>query len=277
MKKLFLSSVLLFPIHSVLLSNPISVHYAANQKSAFPITAPACFPKSISASELEIHRVWINLTNTEGLFKQILIGYITGATNGWDQNYDAVTANANPFADFYSINEGKKLVIQGRAVPFDPADIIPLGYRSSIIGDMTISIDHADGDLLDKTIYLYDKETGTVHDLKNGGYTFSTLSGVFTNRFIISYSADKSLGVDDLTHIPKNFLVVSKDKTISLISSESALSEVSIFDITGRLLYSNHKIGTSELKISNIHPQDQILLVKTTLDNGQTITKKVLY
>jgi hypothetical protein len=30
---------------------------------------------------------WLNLTNTQGAFKQTLIGYITGATNEYDNVY----------------------------------------------------------------------------------------------------------------------------------------------------------------------------------------------
>jgi hypothetical protein len=43
------------------------------------------------------------LTNTGG-FQQTLIGYITGATNEYDNVYDGVSFNGNAFIDFYSIN-----------------------------------------------------------------------------------------------------------------------------------------------------------------------------
>ncbi|MDQ1166507.1 MULTISPECIES: T9SS sorting signal type C domain-containing protein [unclassified Flavobacterium] len=270
MKKLFLSSVLLFPINSVLLSNPIAV-------SPYQIFEAVGFTKSISPLETERHRVWINLTNPNGLFKQILIGYVKGATNGWDLNYDAVSLDANKFADFYSINEDKKLVIQGRALPFDLADTVPLGYRSSIVGDLTIAIDRADGDLLNYNIYLHDKETGTVHNLKSGGYTFSSPTGVFTDRFFISYGTDKNLGIDDFKNVPQKLNVASKDKTIRLKSDKTGLNEVSVFDIAGKLLYNKQNIGESELEISSIQSGPQILLVKTTLDDGHIITKKVLF
>jgi hypothetical protein len=37
-------------------------------------------------------------------FKQTLIGYITGATNEYDNVYDGVSNGVNAFIDFYSIN-----------------------------------------------------------------------------------------------------------------------------------------------------------------------------
>ncbi|KAF2516628.1 T9SS sorting signal type C domain-containing protein [Flavobacterium foetidum] len=278
MKKRFSSALLLFTIYSVLLSNPSTVMGASNREGASQKLDNKSCENSTVPFEVRRHRVWINLTNTQGLFKQILIGYVVGATNGWDHNYDAVTMDANPYADFYSINEGKKLVIQGRALPFDPTDKIPLGYRSGITGDLTISIDHADGELNNRIIYLHDKETGIVHNLKNGGYTFSTLTGVFTDRFFISYgSSEKTLGIDDFENTPENLIISSKNRTINLISSQSDLREVYVFDITGKLLYSNSKVGKDKLEISSIQAENQILLVKTTLDNGQTINKKVSF
>jgi hypothetical protein len=36
----------------------------------------------------QLKRVVVNLTNTQGAFKQTLIGYITGATNEYDNVYD---------------------------------------------------------------------------------------------------------------------------------------------------------------------------------------------
>jgi len=50
----------------------------------------------------------------------------------------------------------------------------------------------------------------------------------------------------------------------------------SVFDITGKLFYRNQKIETLQLEINSIQSGTQILLVKTTVENGSTITKKVL-
>lgn len=191
MKKLYLSLVLLFPIQSVIFSNPFPfsepiVTRCVNVKCIVRLSP--VFPYRV---EYEMHRVWLNLTNSQGLFKQILIAYVTGATNGYDHKYDAPTMDANKYADFYSINESNKFVIQGRAVPFDSSDTIPLGYRSEIAGKLTISIDHTDGDLDVLNIYLEDKETSSTHNLKSGSYTFSTLTGTFTDRFIIHYGQIK--------------------------------------------------------------------------------------
>jgi hypothetical protein len=241
------------------------------------------FYKSAKTEVVEKHRVWLNFTNTEGAFKQLLVGYITGATNLFDFNYDAVTMNANPYVDFYSINDGKKLVIQGRAVPFVVTDTIPLGYKSTIKeGAFTIAIDHTDGDLANKDIFLQDKVTNTVHNLKSGGYTFTSAPGTFLDRFVLRYTnpnGGKPLGNEDFESQDKRIFVSVKDKNIRLqsISEQENLNEVAIYDVGGKLLYRKKQIENKEWLIPNFQSGPQVLLVKITLDNGNTVTRKIVF
>ncbi|WJS95575.1 T9SS sorting signal type C domain-containing protein [Flavobacterium johnsoniae] len=229
-------------------------------------------------SEFERHRVWLNFSNTQGAFKQILIGYIEGATDLWDDNYDAATLDANPLLDFYSINGLIKLTIQGRAIPFEEADKVPLGYRSSIAGDFTIGIERTDGNLSKQNIYLEDKTTNTIHDLKAGAYSFTTAIGVFNERFVLRYT-NKNLATNDFAGLDKNVLVSVKDKNIKLqaISDAENLKEMTIYDIGGKLLYQKENIDNKELLITNLPPTHQVLLVKVTLSNGYTVTKKIIF
>lgn len=225
---------------------------------------------------IEKHRVWLNMTNTQGLFKQLLVGYIEGATNTWDNNYDGVTINGNIYVDFYSINEGRKLTIQGRALPFLESDVVPLGYRSGIEGELTIAIDHADGDLTNHPVYLEDKLTNTTHNLQAGPYTFNTSIGTFLDRFVLKYTS-AVLGVDDFENQKNNLFVSVKNKNIKVNSTHDFIKEVSIFDISGKLIYNNRKIENTELQISNLQSGDQVLIVKVTLENGKTTTRKITF
>ena len=183
-----------------------------------------------SSSNVGEGRLWLNFTNAQGAFKQTLVGYIEDATNNFENNYDAPTFNANAFVDFYSINDNKKLVIQGRALPFDMIDQIPLGYKSTIAGDFTISIDHVEGLLNEQPIYLQDKTTGVIHDLRTSDYNFKTEIGTFTERFVLRYKTDKTLGTDDFENIEDGILLSVKNKVINVISSKENIKEVTVFD-----------------------------------------------
>ncbi|BDU23966.1 T9SS sorting signal type C domain-containing protein [Flavobacterium sp. GSB-24] len=228
-----------------------------------------------SESTVEKNRLWLNMTHADGILKQALVGYVQGATNTIDVNYDAVTMGANAYIDFYSISESKKLTIQGRALPFDTSDLVPLGYKALIEGDFTIAIDHADGFFDTQAVYLEDKTTGKITDLRKENYTFKTAIGTFTDRFVLRYTS-KTLGTDDFENISDGILVSVKNKVVR-ISSKEALKEVKIFDIGAQLLYSKNRVNSSELQISNLNSSDQALLVKITLENGHTFTKKIIY
>lgn len=236
----------------------------------------AQFFKSINnKKKIEGHKVWINLTNNEGAFKQLLIGYVDGATNSWDNNYDGLTIDGNKYVDFYSINENQKLIVQGRGLPFDETDLVPLGYKSSIAGEFMISIDHTNGDLDTHAIYLEDKAINSIHNLRNSNYTFTTSVGTFDDRFVLRYT-DKTLGTDDFKDIDEAILVSVKDKVIKISSNEESIRDVSIFDVSGKLLYSKKKIGSKDLQIANLQSGNQVMLIKISLQNDVTSTIKII-
>jgi len=221
------------------------------------------------------NRIWLNFANAEGAFKQTLVGYMDGATNNWDTNYDAMTISGNTYVDFYSINNSTELTIQGRSLPFENSDLVPLGYKTTVAGEFTIAIDHVDGLFKDQSVYLEDKTTNTIYDLKTGDYKFKTEAGTFGDRFVLRYTG-KTLGTDDFENFDNELLVSVKNKVIKLTSTEN-IKDITIYDISGRLLYGKDKVGTTELQISNLQSSDQILLVKVILENNHTMTKKVIF
>ncbi|GAA3760151.1 DUF7507 domain-containing protein [Flavobacterium ginsengiterrae] len=234
------------------------------------------FYKTAKTENLERNRVWLNLSNAEGAFKQMLVGYIEGATNGQDLNYDAASFNGNSYIDFYSISETVKFSIQARALPFQDSDIIPLGYKSTIAGDFKISIDHVDGFFDNQNVYLEDKKTGIISDLKTADYTFKTEAGTFTDRFTLRYT-NKTLGNDDFENVKDGLLISVKDKVIKVTSAKENIKEVSVFDITGKLIYNKKKVGSTELSIVNLQAGDQVLLVKVSLENNAEVNRKVIF
>ncbi|AWK03428.1 hypothetical protein HYN56_04005 [Flavobacterium crocinum] len=228
-------------------------------------------------SAIERNRVWINLTNTTGTFKQILLGYATGATNAIDVNFDALSMASTNAVDFYSINSSKKMIIQGRALPFLKTDTVPLGIILTAKGEYTIAIDHADGFFNDgQDIFLQDKTTGKTTNLRLANYTFTSEVGSFNSRFVLRYT-DNTLGTDDFDSLENSVLVSVKNKTVKISSSKESIKEVNVFNIGAQLMYTKNNVNSSELEISNLHSSDQALLVKITLENGHSFTKKIIY
>lgn len=232
-----------------------------------------------SAETIEKSRIWLNLTNPEGAFKQTLIGYLTGATNENDNLYDGKTFDGQEFIDFYSINEKENLTIQGRALPFDEKDEIPLGFRSTIDGSFTISIDEVDGLMTNQSVFLEDKLTNAFFDLKNGDYTFNTLAGTFDDRFVLKFS-NKTLSLDS-TEKEDGILVFysSNYKTLIIHNKkvDSAVNSVSLFNMLGQNIglwdVKDNEQTNIQIPIKDISSGLYIVKVKTA--NGDS-NKKIM-
>jgi hypothetical protein len=234
--------------------------------------------KGKSTNAIKKNRVWLNLTNEQGAFKQTLVGYITGATNGNEGVFDGESYDGNQFVDFYSVNNGKNLTIQGRALPFDEMDTVPLGYSSFIAGSFAIGIDQVDGLMVDKDVFIEDKLLDTIHDLKKESYSFTTEKGAFNDRFILRYTnANKTLAKEDFELPEKGVLISNKNKEVKVNSSSEVIDKVVIYDMSGRQIYKNTNVNNKDLVIRNMQLAKQVLFVKVVLQDGRSITKKVIY
>ena len=231
---------------------------------------------SKTANEIENDRVWLNLTNDQGLFKQMLIGYITGATNDFDSAFDGESMNGNSFIDFYSINQNRNFTIQGRALPFDENDIVPLGFKTTISGVFKINRYQVDGLLTNQAIYIEDKVTNTIVDLNNGDYTFTTVAGTFNDRFVLRY-VNKTLGTDSISSKENQVFVSNINKQIKINSAIETIDKVLVYDLLGKVIYKKNSINNTEFLISNIEITKQTLLIKIILENGTTVARKIIF
>lgn len=266
----FFASSLVSPLTTSVIFNN-SMRVAGNNTQFFKTKNP-----NKSSKTIEKNRVWLNLTNTQGAFKQTLIGYVTGATNDYDDRFDGESFDGNQFVDFYSVNQDKNLVIQGRALPFDAADEVQLGFRTTINGAFTIKIDQVDGLLTNQAVFIEDKLTNTVFDLKSGNYTFNTVAGTFNDRFVLKYS-NKTLGTEKFDSLDNKIVVSNVNKQIKINSFTETIDKVVIYDLMGRQVFQKANVNNNELSIANLMSSHQTLVVKTLLQNGKTFTDKIIY
>ncbi|WP_290864748.1 T9SS type A sorting domain-containing protein [Flavobacterium sp.] len=235
--------------------------------------------KTANTKVIEKNRIWLNLTNTQGAFKQTLVGYITGATNEYDDRFDGESFDGNEFIDFYSLNQDANLVIQGRALPFDENDEVPLGYRTTINGDFTINIAQVDGLLANQAVFLEDKVTNTVTDLKRGNYTFNTAEGTFNDRFVLKYT-NKTLSLDTTDKEDGILAFYSNNYKTLIIKNnlaEATVNSVALFNMLGQKI-ENWDVSESEqtdvqIPIKNMSSGIYVVKIKTT--KGES-SKKII-
>ncbi len=223
------------------------------------------------SNAVEKHRVWLNFANTTGSFSQILVGYATDATNGIDRNYDGTTMSSGVNA-IYSIADDSFLSIQGRQLPFDVDDIVPLGYTAGSVDTFTIGIDKVDGLFNEQKVYLEDKLLNVIHDLTLEAYTFIAEPGTFNDRFVLRYT-DASLGIGN--HQTTHAIAFVRDQTL-FAQANGHIESILIYDLTGKHIHT-YTPGQPGIFVGDFNFAQGIYISKIVLDSGETITGKLLH
>lgn len=82
----------------------------------------------------EDFKIWLDFIPQNGNPVRTLVGYVDGATNEKDRLFDAST-KVDGSSKMYSLIDDKPYIIQGRALPFDKNDSVPMGYNTTTAGD----------------------------------------------------------------------------------------------------------------------------------------------
>jgi hypothetical protein len=228
---------------------------------------------------VETNRVWINVTDTQGAFSQTLMGYRSGATDGYDHALDGAFMNDGAIS-LASLIGTDRYAIQFKGLPFVPTDLVQLSFKATYSGTFTFNIDHMDGFFTTANfgVYIHDTVTNTYANLKAGGYTFTSAVGTFNNRFELTYSnPSASLGVDANAFSASNLVVYQDNASIVINSGTVVLKDIALYTINGQLLYQNHQANASQATINADVLAKQPLIIKVTTQDGITVAKKWLY
>jgi len=233
------------------------------------------FYRSTSNTIDEKHRIWIDLVNEDNVALSTLIGFANGATNGIDRLYDGFL-NSQSEDQFYSIVSEQKLTIQGKALPFENSETVPLGYKASSLGSYTVSINQLDGlfSNLDQGIYIEDTALNIIHDLRANPYVFTTDSGTFDDRFILRFN-NQILSIKD-QDILSDLNIRAIDKTIEAMSKISTIKTFELFDITGRAIHKNLNVENVNYSYNTNNLSNGTYIVTVSLANGTKVSKKLM-
>ena len=226
----------------------------------------------------EYNRIWLNVSGNDTALtsakSQMAIGYITDATQGEDV-FDGKFFNNGEVA-LASLIGTEKYAIQGRALPFNDNDVVPISFKATTAGNYNVAIDHVDGLFSGNSeIYLRDNLNGTTNNLTNGAYNFATLAGDFDTRFELVYRLGTLANTTVIFN--ESAVVVYKNNTgININSGVTTMASVKIFDIQGRLLLEKTKINAIQTKIDCSAFANQVLIVQITSDNNNIVSKKIV-
>lgn len=226
-------------------------------------------------SIVEKNRLWLEVIHQNGKFKQMMVGYVDGATDGLDWGYDS---KLMPSGDvkLYSFAGEEKLLIQGRSMPFQQNDSIDLGFSTVLSGEFIINLYQFDGLFENQNVYLVDKYTNSFHDLKGGIYVFASEVGTFDDRFELRFT-DEVLSLNPTLTTKNNIICFTNDSVITVKSNNVQITGIQVFDSSGRLLLEQNKLNTNELKISELSKANQLMVIKVITDDGSKSIHKILF
>jgi hypothetical protein len=230
-----------------------------------------------STNSNEKNRIWLDIIDANNAASSTLIGYITGASNQQDRLYDGISLSDVP-THIYSVLGTEKMAIQGRALPFDDQDQVPLGVKIEQSGNYTIAINALDGlfDATDQKIFLEDLYTNTMHDLRGLPYSFYSEGGEYEDRFILRYVPENALSVEEFNS-NTGIVITTGDNQIKVHAYNSQIDHITIHDILGKRLIDRKGINQEVYDITNLRKTNSTLIVKVMLENGKQKIQKVIY
>lgn len=219
--------------------------------------------------ETEDDRYWLQMTAPSGITSTIAVVYYEGGNNLFGEEDSRSLESSDRI---YSIVETEKVAINGRA-PFIKTDVIPLGTQRFVEGNYMIALDNKEGIFSNgQTIYLKDKQTGTVTNLSAGSYTFAVTAGESTGRFEIVYQPETVLAT---TGSNKEELIVYRDGTNFTVKSESKkIDEVEMFDAAGKLI-KVLKPNSKQAVLDASALPNGVYILKVTIA-GKVMSKKII-
>lgn len=219
-------------------------------------------------------RIWLNLTNTSGLYNQMMVAYMPNATAGVDLAMDGKFFNDNTTA-LNSYLNGEEYAIQAKGLPFVQTDVVPLTFKVQSAGSYTITLASFDGLFIpaDQRVLLKDNLTNAVQDLKAGSYTFEASAGFYPTRFEIRYS--NALATVQNIFNDQDVVVIPQDQKLLIQTGTIPMDTVSVYDISGKLLFTKNNINanTTSIALGDTH---QVVLLKITSNDKQSVVKKVM-
>jgi hypothetical protein len=231
--------------------------------------------KTTAATTTDLPQIRFNTLLNNGPVSQMVLAFDPTSTDGVDRA-DSYSPNDGPANNYFVINDNEYII---EVMPFGIDKKIPVGFRNNAQANYKITVNEMLNIPEVTNVYLHDKTTDLYYDIKNSLYDLTLPAGTYNTRYEITFK-NGTLGVDAIES--QRFLVqqdnVNKNLTINN-PSQIELANCSLYDVVGRLVFSNDKLGAdTTYSFSTSDLSNGIYIVKLTTndktENGQKIIVK---
>ena len=167
-----------------------------------------------------------------------------------------------------------EFTIQGRGLPFEETEILPISFKTDQSGTFVIEMLHGSGIFNhEQPVYLIDYFQNQVHPLSSLPYSFNSTPGVFSERFSLQFTSNSlALGNEEIDSIQ----IAIREEKVFITSLTALISTVQLYDVTGKKV-------TKEIPVedtSTVIPVDAlskgVYFLSLTIDNGVVFVKKII-
>jgi len=183
------------------------------------------------------------------------------ASNGFDRTGDfhKLISTTEGLPQIYTTIGDEKLAINS----LPSTDKIPMEFTASTSGQYTLSaIETSDI----TTIYLEDRNTGSMTDMLKDSYTFSYQQGDAADRFTLHFG-EVNQESDD------GFIIYSKQDNIVLFNNLNQKGEVAIYNLLGQQIVSQ----SLQEGLNNIHVNGNCSYYIVNVKTAENVINKKLY
>ncbi len=219
----------------------------------------------------EISRVWINLTNSENNFNEILVAFSPEATKGVDNQYDGLKIKGNPNLAFYSVLNNEDYVIQGLP-PLEESISVKLGIDVGIQGEHTFKLKDFENFSEGTIITLEDKQENKFINLfQETEYTAILETGRIDDRFLLHFTGP--FGIDEIKN-EQGIKIFSNNCNIYIINTNFVDANVVVYNMMGQEV-DNMRLSKDEVNCFNLDVQQGYYIIKVISD--QFISTEKVY
>lgn len=243
------------------------------------------FLKTNDSNYVDTTVAYISLINPKNISDPIKVYLDDDCLDGYDRKFDARKLwNDNNF-NFATLIETdpqygpEPYVFNGiKTLTDKETKVLDLIIQTDTIGPYQIKLDSVRDMPLGVSFKLEDNLTSTMTDLRNGTYTFnSTQPDSLENRFFLHISYDASItSIDEIKE--NSFISIytkSESIKITTISTTREIDFVQVFDILGKLIYSDNSNGLS-ISIPTEGFQSGTYIVRVVDSKGEVFNKRVV-
>ncbi|UWD31341.1 T9SS type A sorting domain-containing protein [Polaribacter sejongensis] len=260
-------------------NNSQRAYVTEGDESVFFKTSKKSSKTASTTNLLPIIKLGFEYKNTEEtlLHHQIAVSFQGTNSFDFDKGYDSQVYQIGNTDIYWKFpNDDNNYVIAGVQGISNELEV-PLELVMDYSGQVNLMVDEIQN--VSRDIYITDKLTGTSYDVKNEKITLTLEKGVYTDRFVLNFTENAALSVDDeilatSTNIyadnENNNIVVSKDGDVEI-------NKVEMFDILGKKVSVweiKEQKNTYQLEIKKQIPTG-IYIVKMNTNKGET-NKKVI-